>query len=72
MMGAMANAARPLARCTMPGCPWRWTAPGSTDHACPDHDDHSPLRSAAASLGIDLGAIPGADRGDGDGGRRDR
>jgi hypothetical protein len=53
-MAGMATLA-PLARCTEPGCPWRWrTGP---DRVCPDHDQDDPLRQARASLGLDAAAL---------------
>jgi len=69
MMATMASLA-PLARCTMPGCPWRWR--DGPDRPCSEHDDSRAVRHAAEQLGIDLAIdqAPGDRGGSGDGGRR--
>jgi len=51
----------PLARCTEPGCPWRWTTGG--DRTCGQHDtDDTSLTERAAEYGVILSAAPDGDR----------
>ncbi len=49
----------------MPGCPVRWTTPGSTDHPCAEHQHGGgDIAAAAKALGIEL--APGDRDDDGD------
>jgi hypothetical protein len=62
MMGPVIPAR--LARCIMPGCPWRWRS--GPDRPCATHqDDGRDLARAAEALGIVMTAPPG-ERQDGD------
>jgi hypothetical protein len=76
MMATMAQSQRAqyrpggLPRCTEPSCPFRWTAPGATDHPCAEHGaGNRAVTAAAMSLGIDPAALqsmaPGAHDADG-------
>jgi hypothetical protein len=61
-----------LPRCTEPSCPFRWTAPGATDHPCAEHSGDG-VRAAARSLGLgtmhlaELAAMAPGDHGRHDG-----
>lgn len=49
----------PLARCTEPGCAWRWTT--GPDRDCGQHETGADLDTRAADYHVILSTAPGDD-----------
>lgn len=58
------TAAAALARCTEPGCPWRWRSAGP-DRLCPWHgadDTSADLTTRASGFSVRMTAFDGGER----------